>query len=506
MASMRNVERHLERGDWISAVRECGCLLESVLHEIYKYIEPKLSTAAKAKIHEWERKKGRSITKFTLGDLTGAFKAARVLIESENILGRSLPYLIHADWGAMVPLRNKVNHPNPTATRADAIFFAAYVSAFLEELGWEKKNFGNDPVASSTPVHPFELFKDFELLEKVIQPRHYDRSDQQEVVGNALLHGIQPAYYLGKLEVLQAYSRRVSSNVDFNPMADVLVDARTVVEGACALYAGLERQEGREYFEGVRTNLEVPLTTKFDETQGSWPEVIRLDFLGLCFYNLHLSTRKDGRSVDAAAFLRNAKQAFESALQHLDRLAVQALQDVAALWKGYVLRNLGSVLADSGEPELAGKSFRLALEQRQRVYQRLRHDCDPLIARHLLIELELVRIDIAELEGKSEALAKSADMLLKMRHDLPSIWPHVEERLFESAIALNTPVVAEHVVLAAIEDRLSRLTGSKSARLIRDHVQSGKVLRETIVSRCRVRQPEGVKNSVPDDESQKRTT
>jgi hypothetical protein len=123
-----------------------------------------------------------------------------------------------------------------------------------------------------------------------------------------LLHSIQPAYYLDKLEVLQDYSRRIGRNPDFNPTANVLVDARTIVEGACAMYGGLKRQEGREYFEEVKTKLEVSLTVDIDETLGSWPEAIRLDFLGLCFYHLYLNARKDGHSVDAAAFLQDAKR------------------------------------------------------------------------------------------------------------------------------------------------------------------------------------------------------
>jgi hypothetical protein len=352
MASMRNVERHLEGGDWTSAIRECGCLLESVLHAIYKLTEPNLSSVAKAKIRDLENRKGRNIRKFTLGNLTDAFKAAHVLTQAANDFDRPLPYLLDANWKTLVLLRNKSSHTSFLATKADANFFAVHVSAFLEELGWE--NFGNDSVATPTAIHPFDLFKDFDVLEKVVKPRRYSRSDQQDVVGNVLLHSIQPAYYLDKLELLQENSRRVGRNPDFNPLANVLVDARTIVEGACALYGGLKRQEGREYFEAVKTNLEVPLTTEIDEKLGSWPEAIRLDFLGLCFYHLHLDARKEGHSVDAAAFLQNAKKAFESALDHFDHLAVAPLVDVAALWKGYALRNLGSVLADSGESELAG--------------------------------------------------------------------------------------------------------------------------------------------------------
>jgi hypothetical protein len=79
----------------------------------------------------------------------------------------------------LVPLRNKSTHGGSTATRADASFFATYVSTFLEELGWE--NLDDDPVAASTAIHPFDLFKDFDLLEKVVKPRRYARSDQQDV-------------------------------------------------------------------------------------------------------------------------------------------------------------------------------------------------------------------------------------------------------------------------------------------------------------------------------------
>ena len=181
----------------------------------------------------------------------------------------------------------------------------------------------------------------------------------------------------------------------------------------------------------VKTKLEMPLTAEIDEKQGSWPEAVRLDFLGLCYYHLYLNARKDGQSVSAAALLQNAKKAFGSALDHFERLSVQPLLDVAALWKGYALRNLGSVLVHSGEPELAAKSYSQALQERGRTYQRLSQDCIPLIASQLLVEVELVKIDIAELERKSEALAESTTRLLQMRHDLPAVWPHLEERLYE---------------------------------------------------------------------------
>jgi hypothetical protein len=63
------------------------------------------------------------------------------------------------------------------------------------------------------------------------------------------------------------------------------------------------------------------------------------------------------------------------------------------------------------------------------------------------------------------------------------VWPHVEERLYESAIALNAPAVAENVVLAALEDRLSHLMGKRCARLIRDEIRARKVIHEAVASR-----------------------
>ena len=484
MASMRKVEQHLEAGDWTAAAQECGVLLEAILRKIYDDTKPNLSSSAKAGIRRLEGKHHKSIEKFTMGPLTDAFKAAGVFPRAEIDLGRRLPYLIGADWDTLVPLRNRSAHPTPNkiVTRADASFFAAYVSAFLEELGWQ--NFDSDPAPAS--IDPFELFKDFDLLERVVKPRRFARSDPQDAVGHVLLHSIQPAYYLDKLEVLQDYSRRVGKNPDHKPMADVLVDARTIVENACAIYAGLKRHEGREYFEALKTKLDVPLTAAIDEQKGSWPEAIRLDFLGLCYYHLYLNSRKEGQSVSAAALLKDARKAFESALGHLDRLNVPPMESVAGLWRGYALRNRGAVLAASGEPELAGQSYHQALEQRQRTYQRLSGDVIPLIASQLLVEVELVKIDIAELEGKSEVSAETK-RLLRMRQKLPAVWPHLEERLYELAISLNAPVVAEDVVLTAVEDRLSRLTGEKCAQMIRDELQSGKVIHEVIASRCRAR-------------------
>jgi hypothetical protein len=500
MASIRNVERLLEGGDWTSANRECGALLESILHEIYRRTEPNLSSRAKSTIRDWERRKdGRKIRKFTLGDLTQAFKDAGVLTKAQTDLRRPLPHLLGADWKTLVQLRNKSGHggsPAPVpVTKADATFFTAYVSTFLEELGWE--NYDDDPVATSTAIHPFDLFKDFDFLEKVVKPRRYARSDKQDFVANVLLHSIQPAYYLDKLEVLQDYVKRIGKNPDFSPMTDVLLDARTIVENAYAIYVGLKQNEDREYFEVVKTKLEMPLTAVIDEKHGSWAEAIRLDFLGLCYYHLYLNARKDGPSVNAAALLQNAKGVFESALDQFQRLSAQPLLDVAALWKGYVLRNLGAVLVYSGEPGRAVELYRQALQERARTYQRLSQDCIPLITSQLLVEAELVKIDIAKLEGKREALAESTTGLLQMRHDIPAIWPHLEEHLYESAIALNAPDVAENVVLTAIEDRLSRLTGEKWAQSIRDEVRSTKVIHRAIASRCDVLEPGRVSDFVP---------
>jgi hypothetical protein len=65
------------------------------------------------------------------------------------------------------------------------------------------------------------------------------------------------------------------------------------------------------------------------------------------------------------AFLQDAMRAYESAIGHFGRLAVPPLVDVAAMWNGYVLRNLAQVLADMGEPTLAVNSYRRALKERE---------------------------------------------------------------------------------------------------------------------------------------------
>src|SRR5262249_33470700 len=153
--------QHLERGDWISALRECGSLLEEVLRELYDRTASHLSNAAKTTILNWERRTRRNITNCTLGNFTDVLKSARVLSQAQSDFGRPLPFLLGADWQALVSLRNKASHAGATVSRAEAHFFAAYVAAFLEELGWE--NFGYDPAAASATFHPFDLFKEFGL-------------------------------------------------------------------------------------------------------------------------------------------------------------------------------------------------------------------------------------------------------------------------------------------------------------------------------------------------------
>ena len=488
IASMRGVEGHLDKAEWIPAIVECGRLLEAILKEIYRRIAPHLPQHAKNRIHAWELS-NQTRPGPTLGGLLFIFRDAGLFKFAENRFERPLPQLIATHWTVLLKLRNDAAHEPGTATRGGADLFVSSVAAFMEELGWEE--FHSDPTHALQLVHPFELFKGFENLELFARARRYDRSDQQAVVSHLLLHSIQPAYYLGKLDVLDHYAKRIGNSSHFWPRSDLLINALAIVAGAYALYKGLKYHESQTYFENTKADLELCRAAPIDGTAGSWPEAIRLDFLGLCLFHLHLIARKAGDWAEADAYLRKAEQVFRSAIEEFEKLSVSPFADVSDLWLGYALRNLGAVLADIGEKPAARAQYDLALAKRERSYQRARQDCEPFIWGQLKAEIELVRIDIAVLQGERGALQRSTKSLLSMRHTLPSIWPHVEERLYESAIALNCPQTAELVVVTAVKDRLSRLVGETSACEIQSEVRSGSAIHAAVAARLALQKQSG---------------
>lgn len=228
------------------------------------------------------------------------------------------------------------------------------------------------------------------------------------MLAGVLLHSVQPAFYNGELQVLMR-ALEVASTLHGPPE---LRESVRISRAACDYNLGVELAPGFAELNFIADRLEPPLDTHVE--QGAlmhWLETVRLDFLGLCYWQMVSTTPADNERRNL--YMTQAKDAFQKACGFLDKIKDEK---ATQLWKGYILRNLGRISMELKDDSGAKTCLKNALDARQRAYGDLKAAGMSEIPLSMYsLEITATRIDLLAYgyDGGASELIEAIDLLKK---------------------------------------------------------------------------------------------
>jgi Predicted nucleotide-binding protein containing TIR-like domain len=208
------------------------------------------------------------------------------------------------------------------------------------------------------------------------------------MLAGALLHSVQPAFYSGELDFVREALQISSTLTDIPPE---LTESIRISSAACRYNLGEETG-------GTFTTLRAIADTLEPELEGiepcllkDWLEVLRLDFLGLCYWKIASMTPAE---TAAPQYRERAKSTLQSAYAQLQSLG-RADELAWQLWKGYILRNLGRICAELACDSEAKEYLMGALNARRRAYGYLEAaNASAMLLAQNYLEISAVEIDL----------------------------------------------------------------------------------------------------------------
>jgi len=134
----------MNEGNYVQAIEEYGKVLELVFRELYKEYLPQLPYPDKEKAVNYEKKLGKSVEKFTIGEWIGLLRQARLFDFIKNRKGIKISLFFTPSLIDMLnKLRVEATHPRPDEetilSRYDIRLLASFmelgVKCLLYELG-----------------------------------------------------------------------------------------------------------------------------------------------------------------------------------------------------------------------------------------------------------------------------------------------------------------------------------------------------------------------------------
>lgn len=221
-------------------------------------------------------------------------------------------------------------------------------------------------------------------LNKDVAPDYY-------LLAGVLLHSIQPAFYGGDIEFLLDKMVAIGKISNIPP---VLTESIRISTGACLYYKGVERNPDYSTLNRIISSLKPTTRDEVEDSEfKTWLEIIRKDFLGLLYWKLGQISPPNG--VSPNNYTMTAKDLF---LEVNDLLKDIKNSDKVAfsMWKGYVLRNIGRIYAESFDNDLeASKFFTQAHSARERAWGDLQNIIENKILKlQFYLEVKAVEIDL----------------------------------------------------------------------------------------------------------------
>lgn len=291
---------------------------------------------------------------------------------------------------------------------------------------------------SSEIVDPLQPFREWpEWCRRLGEAKGSD-----ETLANALVHSIQPAYYLEDVGVLRDFAAQLSKRA---PLSSQLRDGCTVASAACDYYTLTATNNKTQSFGqllAIVQTLKDPIVTP---TAFSWIDVIGFDIQGIIRRRMAIATDPELKTPRSLEILADARKALECALAFLELLTPTERHGGYHMWRGYALRNLGRACSElkdlvNGERHLleARNAWRSALGY-------LAHSRIPDIARAgLSLEPVLVDIDLHRYGYAPTAQNALNDAVRTLRDGAPRsvMWRKVAQQALDLAERLGETLLA----------------------------------------------------------------
>lgn len=141
---LRMADKLLNEENYLPAIKEYGGALELIFKTLYRQHFPELPYSDKERAINYERKLGKSIDNFTMGEWIGLFREAHIFDFIKN--SRNIDEPLFLSFGlidVLNKLRNLVTHPDEKKRkllerynlRLVALFMKSGVECLLYELG-----------------------------------------------------------------------------------------------------------------------------------------------------------------------------------------------------------------------------------------------------------------------------------------------------------------------------------------------------------------------------------
>jgi len=134
---LRDAEKLIAQGLYVQAVRTAGSILEGLYKDLYRDLLGHLPPAEREKITQTEQRigGGKPVGKFTLGQLTGLYREAKLIPSLEKHLGLSLPFMKSFNPTYFVDLRNRATHEGAQIAEDEAQLSVQQLRMLLRETG-----------------------------------------------------------------------------------------------------------------------------------------------------------------------------------------------------------------------------------------------------------------------------------------------------------------------------------------------------------------------------------
>jgi hypothetical protein len=243
-----------------------------------------------------------------------------------------------------------------------------------------------------------------------------------------IIHAIQPAFYTGDLHKLVDVCKQMERTWS-TPDVDV---ARRLVSAIGKYNTVADSEDPTKIPLGELRSIANSLSvgTELDTSTNAaywWFEVLRTDYLALTELLLFLGQGLKSKANNHNEHIVRAEQSISASFDALQRSPEAKSGDdpMYLLWCGYIMRNWGRILKESGNTNLAIEKITKAINYRERAAAALSaDDIERGIQLQLEIEILLAKLDLAELSPNdmSKVLPNVIKQLLEKQEAWVGLW------------------------------------------------------------------------------------